>query len=216
MDSTLSLSGAKEYLSGISLRPLWPVERKPDDPVCYPARYKNEVTFNSSLSGEYKKWCETNSPDTVHGKGIRNNYPKRFLDFFAQTYLSIPKPRLGYDFVTKFNVRGIIHNRIETPAKSLEAKLGLIGVKVLDEKGRAQTAFPVAFLKSLQGVIEEHPSLKEDHLIAKAVLEYMKYLDAAKTTEACMDVSSLALQKKNLEAFLNAGLLDQLMERLTQ
>jgi hypothetical protein len=216
MDSMLSLSGAKEYLSGISLRPLWPVERKPDDPVCYPARYKNEGSFNTRLSDAYKIWCNKNSPDTIHGRGIHNNYPKRFLDFFAQTYLSIPKPRSGYDFVTKFNVRGIIKNRIETPAKSLEAKLGPIGVEVLDEKGRAQTAFPIAFLEIMQGVIEEHPSLKEDHLIAKAVLEYMEYLDAAKTTEACMDVSSLALQKKNLEAFRESGLFEQLIEQLTQ
>jgi hypothetical protein len=102
MDSMLSLSGAKEYLSGISLRPLWPVEKKPDDAVRYPAYCNSETSFSSILSGEYKNWCDTNSPDTVHGKGIRNNYPQRFLDFFAQTRLNIPNPPLGYDFVTKF------------------------------------------------------------------------------------------------------------------
>ncbi len=112
-----------------------------------------------------------------------------------------------------FNVRGIIQNRIKTPAESLEAKLGLIGVEVLDKKGHAQTAFPIAFLETLQRVIKEHPSLKEDRLIAKAVLEYMKYLEAAEITEACMEVSSFALQRENLEAFIETGLFDQLMEQ---
>jgi hypothetical protein len=212
MDSMLSLSEAKKYLSGISLRPLWPVEKRPDDPVCYPARYKNEVTFNSSLSGEYKKWCKTNSPDTVHGKGIRNNYPKRFLDFFAQTHLNIPNHPLMYGFVTDFNSRSLIVHRIQQPAKSLKEKLGPIGVEVLDEKGRAQTAFPIAFLEIMQLVIESDTSLREGYLIDEVLERYQadllsrhkehlkSFVNSNPITQACMDVS-LAEEIKNFRAF---------------
>jgi hypothetical protein len=214
MDSMLSLSEAKKYLSGNMKRPLWDGEKGVDDPL-FTALCNSEDSFNSSLHQHLNRWAKNNKHTIT--KDDKNDvlYPQTFLDDFA-IRRNIPNPPSGYGVVEKFNVKGIIKNRIGKPAESLEAKLGPIGVKALDQKGCAQTAFPIAFLEIMQGVIEEHPSLKKDHLIAKAVLEYMEYLDAAKTTEACMDVSSLALQKKNLEAFRESGLFEQLIEQLTQ
>jgi hypothetical protein len=212
MDCAVGLENAKGYLAKISLRPLWKGYNEQHDHFCYPPCYKNEGTLNVRLSAAYKIWCTENSPDTVHGKGIPNNYPERFLDFFAQTHLNIPEPPLGYGLVTDFNVNWIIKNRIKTPAESLKEKLGPIGVKALDEKGPVKTVFPIAFLKLLQDVIKSDSSLRGDNLIKTTLSRYQEdllsrqeelesFANTNATTQACMDVS-LAKEIENFRAFL--------------
>jgi hypothetical protein len=216
------LAAAIKYLTQNTQRPLWPGQRQiknglPETPNhLYRPLAKSRGTFIRSLNIAFKKYFGPNFPKDGEGHIMYNK--QDFLAWYA-TRLNIPDLPPGYGLVSDFNDKSLILNK--TTAEGLAAKLSPIGVEVLDNGARPRTAFPVAFLKILQGVIEEDSSLKEDHLIAQALLKYMKYLDEVETpdtaiTEACMEVSSLALQRENLEAFLNAGLLDQLMEQLME
>ena len=221
------LADAVRYLERQNTkRPLWKGQRQikggleePPHPL-YPALSNSRARFQETLSHKYKRWCKDNDVQerfTYDGKKKVWDYPDDFLEYFAGR-LNTPDRPPDYGLVSHFNEHGVL-NKIR--AEELAEKLGPIGVEVLDNKGSPRTAFPIAFLEIMQLVIESNPSLKEDHLIAKAVLEYMKYLDEMETpdtaiTEACMDVSSLALQKENLEAFRETALFYQLIEQLTQ
>ncbi len=207
----MELQTAIKYLTNKkSKRPLWLGQRTTEDFIIrpasslYPALSKSQDSFITTLSAQYHKWVGDNDKDEKKlvkvntARNVNIDYPKEFLDYFARR-LNIPDVPPGYSLLTNSDIpSSTINRRIPNGVKAIEEKIGPIGIAVLAKSREETIAFPVAFLESLQVVIKEDSSLREDHLIAKAVLEYMKYLDAAKTTEACMDVSSLALQKKNL------------------
>jgi hypothetical protein len=218
------LAAAIKYLTQNTQRPLWPGQRQiknglPETPnPLYPPLTNSRASFITSLNFAFKKYFGPNFPK--HGRFPKYSSDEGFLDYFLE-HLNTPDRPSEYDFVSTFDPRKIIWHRLDQAAESLTAKLGPIGVEVLNKVGCPRTAFPVAFLEILQLVNEEDPSLQEDHLIAKALLEYMKFLDKMETpdtaiTETCMEVSSLALQKENLEAFRETALFDQLIEQLTQ
>jgi hypothetical protein len=196
------LAAAITYLTQNTQRPLWPGQREttnalPEEPnPLYPPLTNSRASFIASLNVAFKKYFGPNFPKD--GRFPQYSSDEGFLDCFLER-LNTPDPPSEYDFVSTLDPRNITWHRLHQAAESLTEKLGPIGVEVLNKVGCPRTAFPIAFLEILQGVIEEHPSLKEDHLIAKAVLEYMKYLEAAEITEACMEVSSFALQRENLE-----------------
>ena len=207
------LSQSKKRLRRISRRPLWKEDKEPEDPVRYPYRYKTQHTFEGALSTEYRKWCEKNAPKTILGRGIYNQYPERFLIFFADTVLNIPNPPVGYGFVTDFVCNNNVKYKIRSPIKSLAEKLGPIGVMAFDPWRRCfNSSFPVAFLEILERVTKENPSFKEDRLIVEALLKYRANLLSRHTehlksfghknttTQACMDVS-LAEEIQNFRAF---------------
>jgi hypothetical protein len=213
------LAAAIRYLTQNTQRPLWPGQREttnalPEEPnPLYPPLTNSRASFITSLNCAFKEYFGPNPPK--EGRFPKYSSDEGFLNCFLER-LNTPSLPSEYAFITVFDPERSILSKFRSgpnPVGSLAKRLGPIGVSTVDQNGRPETAFPIAFLEILQGVIEEHPSLKEDHLIAKAVLEYMKYLDATKTTEACMDVSSLALQRENLETFIETGLFDQLMEQ---
>jgi len=213
-----------------SKRPLWVGQKNAEGFIIrpasslYPALSSSERLFKGTLNAHYHKWVGDNDEDKDKKKPVKANadpnddidYPKEFLNDFARR-LNIPNVPPGYCLLTNSGIPSkTINKHIPKGVKAIEEEIGSIGLAVLGKNGEETIAFPVAFLERLQVVIKEDSSLKGDRLIAKAVLEYIKYLEAAEITEACMNVSSLALQKKNLEAFRESGLFEQLIEQLTQ
>ncbi len=198
-------------------RPLWKRQRQikggleePPHPL-YPALSNSRARFQETLSHKYQRWCDDNDVPkrcTYVGKRKVWDYPDEFLEYFAGR-LNTPDRPPDYGLVSHFYEHGVL-NKIR--AEELAEKLGPIGVDVLDNKGSPRTAFPVAFLEILQGVIQEYPSLKEDRLIVEALLKYRANLLSRHkehlksfgheniTTQACMDVS-LAEEIQNFRAF---------------
>jgi hypothetical protein len=198
-------------------RPLWKGKRQtkggleePPHPL-YPALSNSRTSFRTTLSIQYKIWCEDNNFSvnrTYVGKKIILDYPNEFLDYFAQR-LNIPDLPPSYGLFSDFNESGVIN---KTTAEDLAAKLGPIGVDVLDKGDCLRTAFPVKFLEILQGVIKSDTSLREGYLIDEVLERYQadllsrhkehlkSFVNSNPITQACMDVS-LAEEIKNFRAF---------------
>ena len=208
------LAAAIKYLTQNTQRPLWPGQRKkedgsPEEPnPLYPPLAISEDSFVISLGRAFNRYFNGASPKDK--RFLKYNDPG-FLECFANR-LNTPSLCLGYEFITKFDSKRFIQNRFRDPATLLAEKLGPIAVRSLDQGGHVQKVFPVAFLKSLQGLIQEYPSLKEDRLIVEALLKYRANLLSRHkehlksfgheniTTQACMDVS-LAEEIQNFRAF---------------
>ncbi len=215
----LSLSQAKDYLYYTMKRPIWHGKKGVVDPL-YTPLCKSEDSFKSSLHQHFERWVKENEQTKTKDDKGNILYPKAFLDHFA-AHRNRPNIPDGYGFLKNFDYNGRINHKIPQPTKSLAAKLGPIAVDVFGSLHRSNPSFPVAFLNKFQDFIKNYPSLKGDHLIARALLEYMRFLDKKEIpdtaiTEACMEVFSLALQKKNLEDFRESGLFEQLIEQPTQ
>jgi hypothetical protein len=209
----MDLAEAITYLTNKHTeRPLWKGKRQrkggleePPHPL-YPALSNSEKSFITTLGAQYHEWVRDNDKKKpVKVNAARNNndnldYPTDFLNYFARR-LNIPDVPPRYGLLTNSDIpSSIINRRIPKGVKAIEEKIHPIGVVVLGKNRKETIAFPVAFLETLQRVITKDSSLKGDHLIAEAVLEYMKYLDALEITKSCIGVSSLELE--NLRAFL--------------
>jgi hypothetical protein len=201
------LADAVRYLEKQNTkRPLWQGRRQtkggleePPHPL-YPALSNSRTSFKNTLSDQYHKWRGRGRGKETKFSREALDYPKEFLEWFARR-LNIPNVPPRYCLLTNSDIPSItINRRIPNGVKAIEEKIGPIGIAVLGKNGEETIAFPVAFLETLQRVITKDSSLKGDHLIAEAVLEYMKYLDALEITESCIGVSSLELE--NLRAFL--------------
>jgi hypothetical protein len=185
MDSMLSLSEAKKYLSDKMKRPLWYTEKDVVDPL-YTPLCNSEESFNSSLYQHFKRSLGHDDGNLL--------FPKTFLDDFA-AHRNRPNIPDGYVFENSLSRDG--RNCIF----KLNAFLGenALGLPVLDKGGRQRVAYPSNLIDI---ALASEPGTNSSEIVS----EYGQYLETTvQTTGACMDVSSsLALERERFDTYMDS------------
>ena len=195
MDSMLTLSEAKEYLSDKMKRPLWHTEKDVVDPL-FTALCNSEKSFDDSLRNNLERWAKENQVIT---KDDYDNvlFPTTFLDDFA-AHRNRPNIPDGYVLEKTLSRDGKNGKKCILKLNGFLSEDAL-GLPVLDKGGRKRVAYPSSLIDI---VLASEPDTNS----SKIVSEYGQYLETTvRTTGACMDVSSsLALERERFDAYMDS------------